>query len=468
MKLMSSPVLLQSSMQISRREQRSEEPKDKLRRELDNEKLVGLCEEMEEAIRVIGVDDDVDNDRIATGAALEGIRERAFRERVSPQFTYASLLFHKYKEIVNGKYRGGHNTNGDDEMSYFSHNHAVADDFFLAITSGCSTIGLGGMGATLHGESAKQSSILRLRCAVCVVSVFALFAFVSSRHFMHMHMDVSAFFRDQQECKSIAANMSGSFGLSSFHLGAVCALLLASYSATVAFYYVQPLDSATGQKVFPGLATLVRGVSDSSNNWQNKLRRCGDWVHQHGKTAEFAADVVLLVATLLSSVCSSLSLANGSRFQVGAEVQYYTMTSLFRTYSTNTLCVVEGGDPSTSLRVGLTLTYLSLFGLALCCRFSYSSYRIMMKRRQRERSLSLAYGVSAHSNAADAGRSPLLSPPRKRGGGGGGGGGGAEIDSSDSELDVVLDSVQSELSFHGNSGDYGNDDDDDDSMEEFV
>jgi hypothetical protein len=463
MKLMSSPALLQSSMQLSRREQRAEEPKDKVRRKSDNEKLAGLCEEIEEAIRVIGVDDDVDDDhRIAIGAALEGIRERAFRERVTPQFTYASLLFRKYKEIVNGKYLGGHN--GDDEMSYYSHNHEVTDDFFLAVTSGCSTIGLGGVGATLHGESAKKSSILKLRCAVGVLSAVAFIVFVSSRHFTHMHMDVSAFFRDRQECKSIAANMSGSFGLIFFHLGAACAFFLASYSATVAFYYVQPLDSTTGQKVLPGLATLVRGVSDGSNNWQNRLRRSADWVHQNGKTAEFAVDVVLLVATLLSSVCSSLSLANGSRFQVGAEVQYYTMTSLFRTYSTNTLCVVEGGDPSTSLRVGLALTYLSLFGLALCCRFSYSSYRIMMKHRQREMSLSLAYGVSVHSTTADAGRSPLLSPPRKSRGGGGG----IDIDSSDSELDVVLDSVQSELSFHGDSGDYGNDDDDDDSMEEFV
>ena len=114
----------------------------------------------------------------------------------------------------------------------------------------------------------------------------------------------------------------------------------------------------------------------------------------------------------------------------------------------------------------MSLNYLAIFVLALCFRVSYSAYRKASLRRERDTSLSLT-GTSdggggrslLHSHHSMSGRCSSSSDLEDGGDDSGDDamspgladrmGMDGDAAGSDSELDVVLDSTQSDLSFHG-------------------
>lgn len=439
-------------------------------RKVNVEKLALLCQDIEAATRLI-TDKDSANSMLVEA-----------RERSSSQAQYANLLFRNYHQTVWKKF--GHRTNEDEDIN---------SDFFLRITSGCSVIGLEGTEDILHGESARESFIARLRCVVGLLSGISFIVFVSLKRFNKQRLEASDFFRDdRQECKLLADSVNGSFDMTLYHLVASGCFFMCFSSAVLIFYYFQPVDGA-GRKFVPGLSALING--ERAPEWSNYARRGADWLHRHSKLIEVCTDGLLLVYSLFFGVSASIALDSGNRFTfsdsaAGAththtvSVQYYTISTIYSTFSHNTLCV-EGPDPAASLRAGMSLCYLALFALALCFRVSYSAYRKVSLRRERDTSLSLT-GVGD-------GRSPLLHSHHhpgmmvagsergsfykfgeleegERGEGDGDDHDGVSLglagrmgmgvdgdvngSGSDSELDVVLDSTQSQLSSHGADYDY--------------
>lgn len=422
------------------------------------EQLALHCQDMEEATRLITSNKD-------SAASLAEAREKS-----SSQAQYANLLFRNYTRVVWEKYGRTINDSLDDDAD---------GDFFLGITSGCSGMGLEGNGDILHGDSARGSFIVKLRALVGVFSGIAFVVFVSLRRFNKQRLEVSDFFRDDsEECMALANSVNGSFDMSLYHIVASGCFFMCFVSVVLIFYTLQPVDHA-GQKFVPGLSALING---DRSEWSNYARRGADWLHRHSKFMEACTDGVLLAYALFFSVCASIALDSGNRFtfshndssvsSVGAththtvSVQYYTISTIWSTFSHNTVCV-DGADPAGSLRAGMSLNYLAIFALALCFRVSYSAYRKASLRRERDTSLSLT-GTSD----GGGGRSPLLHSHHLMSGRGssssdledGGDDGGDDAMSpgladrmgmdgdaagSDSELDVVLDSTQSDLSFHG-------------------
>ena len=455
---MASPLLLNKNITMKINQSSAGKPSRKVK------ELAKLCSDLEDA--TYALDDP---------AAVSDVREKS-----SSQAEYAKLLFRNYRKMLAEKY--------EDRNEH-------GDDCFMGITSGCSGIGLDGSDEVLHGDSALSSFIVKLRGVVGLFSGLSFIVLVSLKNFHYTRLDASTLFRDdKQECSDLAESMNGYFDLTLYHIVASSGFLMCFASLVLIFYYFQPMDHRSGQKYVPGLSGLLRADPE----WVSNARRFSDWIHRHNKLIELCMDGTLLAYGLFFSISASIALDSGNRFTVGGttevssgggeqrvSVQYYTMSTLYATFSHNTLCV-EGRNPADSVRAGLSLLYIAIFALALCFRVSYSAFRKTSIKRQRALSLS-PYG---HGHG-DRGTSPLLYSHHHSGSGNSfegiedglspgladrmmgvsdipGDGGVGVIEGSDSELDVVLNSTQSELSFHGDDGNMrgesSSDSDDDDKL----
>ena len=169
-------------------------------RKVNTERLAILCQDIEEATY------EIDNT-----AALSNISRKC-----STKIQYAILLFRNYRELVEEK---GIKKSGNE----------YGDDWFMGITSGCSGIGLDGTEELLHGESAQNSFIVKLRAIVGLFSGISFIVLVSMKKFNYQRLDASAIFRDNKlECSELADSVNGYFDMTMYHVVASAGFLSSS------------------------------------------------------------------------------------------------------------------------------------------------------------------------------------------------------------------------------------------------
>lgn len=348
------------------------------------ETLQNLCEELEEAIRILKGDDQ------GIHAIIEDIKERATLES-NPGSHYALLLWRKYKQNVDDTYRKGI-LDDDPDVDY----HRTTDDFFLRLTSGVRALGLE------EAKLGEGSSITRVRILTAAVSCLALVILAACKKLRYSELMAADFFKDQNECQDLREDIQGSFVVAFYHAIMVWGGLCLVQSMCLILYSLLPVDQDTGHKLIPGLRYVGLAELDE--------RQVSARLQYHGEAIELALDSLVLVAGVLCATFASISMDSPQKFFFVHEgiVQYYTLTTFYVTFSETTECM-QGRNPADFVKGALTLVYLALFFLSLSFRTSYSAWRKVQNTRQK----ALSEGYVSQEEVGEA-TSPFLSPSRRR------------------------------------------------------
>ena len=328
------------------------------------EMLQTLCEEIEEAIRTLSV-----NDR-GVHAILEDIKDRASLAR-NPSAHYALLLWQKYKQIVDDTYRsGGLNDDPDGD------NHHTTDDLFLRLTSGVTALGLEGIEETLQGEDAVKSSTTRVRALTVAVSFLALVILIVCKELRYSKLLAAEFFKNQNECQDLRNDIEGSFVLTFYHAVMIWGALCCFQNAFIIIYSMLPVDQESGYKLIPGLTEIGLAEEDA--------RLVSARVQHHGKATEFVLDGLTFVSGVICAILASISMESPRKFFFVHEgtTQYHTLSTFYFTFSRSTACV-QGRNPAEYVKSGLITVYITLFLVFLSLRTSYSAWRKVQRVRRR-------------------------------------------------------------------------------------